>query len=123
MNRAIPAHSELSLSNYYLFCNNLSTSGPGCGKVEKLKPYIFKEYANKHNINLCLGVGATFLDSASPAEIEARVKNYLQVGAPGGRLTLYLCALSAATPPENVRAAVDAVHKYGTYKKIKEIKM
>lgn len=91
--------------------------------VEKLTPNIFKEYANKHNINLCLGVGATFLDSASPAEVKSRVKNYLQVGSPGGRLTLYLCTLSAATSPENVRAAVDAVHKYGTYKKIKPVTM
>ncbi len=83
--------------------------------VEKLGPGIFKEYANKHNINLCLGVGASFLDSATPEEVEERVKNYLQTGAPGGRLTLYLCALSAATSPENVRAAVRAVRKYGTY--------
>ncbi|MDA3787062.1 MAG: hypothetical protein PF503_00975 [Desulfobacula sp.] len=85
--------------------------------VEKLKPDMFKEYANKHNINLCLGVGATFLDSASPVEVKERVKNYLQIGAPGGRLTLYLCSLSTATSPENVRAAVRAVRKYGTYSK------
>ncbi len=83
--------------------------------VEKLRPTVFKEYASKHNINLCLGVGATFLDSATPIEVEKRVKNYLLIGAPGGRLTLYLCALSAATSPENVRAAVNAVRKYGTY--------
>jgi len=83
--------------------------------VEKLGPGIFKEYANKHNINLCLGVGASFLDSATPAEVEDRVKNYLQIGAQGGRLTLYLCALSAGTSPENVRAAVRAVREYGTY--------
>jgi len=83
--------------------------------VEKLGPGIFKEYTDKHNINLCLGVGASFLDSATPIEVEERVKNYLQAGAQGGRLTLYLCTLSTATPPENVRAAVRALREYGTY--------
>lgn len=83
--------------------------------VEKLGPGIFKEYTTKHNINLCLGIGAFFLDSATPAEVEERVKNYLQIGAQGGRMTLYLCTLSAGTSPENVRAAVNAVRKYGTY--------
>ena len=83
--------------------------------VEKLGPGIFKEYANKHNISLCLGVGASFLDSATSEQVEERVKNYLQIGAKGGRLTIYLCALSAVTPPENVRAAVRAVREYGVY--------
>ena len=85
--------------------------------VEKLGPTIFKEFAKKHNMNLCLGIGASFLDSATPVEVEERVKNYLQIGAQGGRMTLYLCTLSAGTSPENVRAAVKAVHKYGTYDK------
>jgi uroporphyrinogen-III decarboxylase len=83
--------------------------------VEKLGPDIFKEYANKHNINLCIGVGASFLDSATPDQVEERVKKYLQIGAPGGGFTLYLCALSAATPQENVRTAVRVVREYGTY--------
>ncbi len=81
--------------------------------VEKLGPAIFKEYANKHKINLCLGVGASFLDSATAIEVEERVRNYVHIGAPGGRFTLYLCALSAVTPPENVRAAIRAVREYG----------
>ncbi len=83
--------------------------------VEKMGPGIFKEYADKHDISLCLGVGASFLDRATSEQVEERVKKYLQIGAPGGRLTLYLCALSAATPPENVRAAVRAVREYGVY--------
>jgi uroporphyrinogen-III decarboxylase len=83
--------------------------------VEILGPSIFKEYANRHNMNLCLGVGASFLDSATPVEVEERVKNYLQIGDQGDGLTIYLCTLSACTSPENVRAAVRAVRKYGTF--------
>jgi hypothetical protein len=83
--------------------------------VEKLGPGIFKKYADKHNIDLTLGVGAAFLDSATPGQVEERVKEYLQTGGQKNRLTLYLCTLSASTSPENVRAAVRAVKKYGTY--------
>jgi uroporphyrinogen-III decarboxylase len=83
--------------------------------VEKFGPAVFKEYARAHDIHLCLGVGAAFLDSATPAQVAERVKHYLQAGAPGGRMTLYLCALSSATPRENVHAAIRAVREYGTY--------
>jgi uroporphyrinogen-III decarboxylase len=83
--------------------------------VEKLGPELYKSYAEKHNEPLILGIGAGFLALASPAEIEERVKHYVDVGGRGGRLVLYLCNLGATTPPENVRAAIQAVHDFGTY--------
>lgn len=83
--------------------------------VAKLGPEFFKEYTQTHNINLCLGVGASFLDSSTVQEVEERLKYYVEVGGQGGRLTIYLCALSANTDTENVRAAVRAVRMYGTY--------
>ena len=73
------------------------------------------DYAVKHDAPLILGIGAGFLALASPPEVEERVKHYIEVGGKGGRLVLYLCNLGATTPPENVRAAIQAVHKYGTY--------
>ncbi len=83
--------------------------------VEKLGPELYKSYAEKHDEPLILGIGAGFLALASPAEVEQRVKHYIEVGGRGGRLVLYLCNLGATTPPENVRAAIQAVHNYGTY--------
>lgn len=81
--------------------------------VEKLGPGLYKKYAARHNLPLVLGIGAAFLASAAPAEVTARVKTYIEAAGQKGRLVLYLCNLGATTPPQNVTAAVEAVHQYG----------
>ena len=83
--------------------------------VEALGPEIYKDYANEHDVPLILGVGAGFMAQATPEEVTERVKHYIEVGGKNGRFGLYLCNLGATTPPENVRAAVEAVHTYGSY--------
>ncbi|MBT3175446.1 uroporphyrinogen decarboxylase family protein [Desulfobacula sp.] len=83
--------------------------------VEALGPQFYKAYAKKHDIPLLLGVGAVFLRTAEPEEIFNRVKHYVKVGGENGRLWFYLCNIEPGTPKENIKAAVDAVHKYGTY--------
>jgi uroporphyrinogen-III decarboxylase len=47
--------------------------------------------------------------------VTQRVKHYVEIGGRNGRFALYLCNLGPTTPPENVRAAVDAVATYGGY--------
>ena len=83
--------------------------------VEELGPLFYKSYALEKKVPLVLGVGAAFLALATPLEIRQRVKQYVEIGGKGGGLVLYLCNLGATTPPENVRAAVQAVRDYGTY--------
>ncbi len=85
--------------------------------VEALGPEFYKAYAEKHDVPLLLGVGAVFLRTSTPEEIFNRVKHYVEVGGKNGRLWFYLCNIEPATPMENIKAAVDAVHKYGTYEK------
>jgi len=51
----------------------------------------------------------------NPEEVFNRVKYYVKVGGGNGSLWLYLCNIEPGTPMENIKAAVDAVHKYGTY--------
>jgi len=77
--------------------------------VETIGPAFYKEYAEEHNVPLVLGVGAGFLAQAKPEEVRQRVKDYVEVGGKNGRFALYLCNLGATTPPENVRAALEAV--------------
>jgi len=84
--------------------------------VEALGPEFYKAYAQKHNLPLLLGVGAVFLRTSTPEAVFSRVKHYVEVGGKNGRLWLYLCNIEPGTPMENVKAAVAAVHKYGTYK-------
>lgn len=83
--------------------------------VEKLGPQIYKNFAEKHNVSLVLGIGSSFLAGASPSQIEDRVRHYITVGKKGGRFALYLCNLASTTPAENIRTAVSAVHRYGRY--------
>jgi len=53
---------------------------------------------------------------SSPGEIRERVRHYIEVGGKDGRFALLLCNIGATTPPENVHAAIDAVHQYGDYR-------
>lgn len=79
--------------------------------VEVLSPELYKQYAQRLDVPLILGIGAAFLSQATPQQVRERVRHYVNVGANGGRFALYLCNLSAATPPENIRAAVDEAHR------------
>jgi len=79
--------------------------------VEKIGAEFYKAYAQAHQVALVLGVGAAFLNAAAPQEISHRVQQYVQTGARGGRFALYLCNISASTPPENLRAAILAAHE------------
>ena len=83
--------------------------------VEELGPAFYKEYAEKHDVPLILGIGAAFLALSTPKEVADRVRHYIEVGGKNGRFALLLCNLGATTPPENVKAAIEAVHEYGTY--------
>jgi uroporphyrinogen-III decarboxylase len=83
--------------------------------VEKLGPAFYKNYSKKHDLPLLLGIGASFLNQASPEMIENRIKQYINIGGKGGRLWLYLCNLSPSTPIENIYAAKKAIDKYGRY--------
>jgi len=83
--------------------------------VEALGPEFYKTYAEKHDLPLLLGVGAVFLRAGTPEEVFNRVKHYVKVGGKNGRLWFYLCNIAPGTPMENIKAAVAAVRKYGTY--------
>jgi uroporphyrinogen-III decarboxylase len=84
--------------------------------VAQLGPELYKAYAKNKNVPLILGIGAAFLALSSPGEIRERVRHYIKVGGKDGRFALLLCNIGATTPPENVHAAIDAVHQYGDYR-------
>lgn len=83
--------------------------------VAALGPAVYKDYAEKKEVPLILGIGAGFLALNAPQEITARVKHYTEVGSINGRFCLYLCNIGATTPAENIKAAIAAAHRYGTY--------
>jgi len=83
--------------------------------VEKLGPKFYKKFAQENKVPLLLGIGAAFLNQATPDEVENRVRHYINIGGKDGQLWLYLCNLSPSTPAENIHAAKKAIDKYGTY--------
>lgn len=83
--------------------------------VARLGARVFKDYAVQHGLTLEIGVGDSLLNTGSPAEIRDRIRRYIGEAAAGGRFILYLASLNADTPPENVRAALDAAREFGPY--------
>jgi hypothetical protein len=93
------------------------TVGPGflLGQdpdVEELGPAFYKRYTVRKDLPLILGIGAAFLANSNPTAVAERVRHYVEIGAQGGRFALYLCNIGGSTPPENVKAAVEAAHAY-----------
>ena len=80
--------------------------------VEELGPAFYKRYTVRKDLPLILGIGAAFLANSNPTAVAERVRHYVEVGAQGGRFALYLCNIGGSTPPENVKAAVEAAHAY-----------
>ncbi|HWU36882.1 MAG TPA: hypothetical protein VN203_04485, partial [Candidatus Acidoferrum sp.] len=63
-----------------------------------------------HQVPLILGVGAGFLALATPGGVQARVREYVEVGGRGGQFALYLCNVGATTRAANLRMAVETAH-------------
>lgn len=80
--------------------------------VEELGPAFYKRYTVRKDLPLILGIGAAFLANSNPTAVAERVRHYVEIGAQGGRFALYLCNIGGSTPPENVKAAVEAAHAY-----------
>ncbi len=78
--------------------------------VAALGAQYYKDFAEKYDAPLTLGVGATFLAQATPDEVSQRVRYYVETGSRNGRFVLYLCNVSGATPPENLKAAIETAH-------------
>jgi len=70
------------------------------------------DYVKEHDLPFVLGVDNNVLQNGTREEIEMRVHEYLEACGSTGKGVLYLCSLSAVTPAENVRAAIDAIHSY-----------
>ena len=58
----------------------------------------------------------TFLPHVTPDEVKEAARRAIEVGKPGGGYMLAPgCEITADTPPENVKALVDAAIAYGVY--------
>ncbi len=83
--------------------------------VEIIGPEFYKDFAVKNRTALVLGIGNIFLQNSGKDAIKSRIAHYNKSFSTGEKFMIYLCYLSAETPPENVREAVSAIHNYGVY--------
>jgi 5-methyltetrahydrofolate--homocysteine methyltransferase len=82
---------------------------PDLFKVGTDEPVAFARRMDKP---IVLGVDNNVLQNGPAEEIEKRIHEYMEAGEPTRRCVLYLCSLSAETPPEHVRAAVAAIKRF-----------
>jgi 5-methyltetrahydrofolate--homocysteine methyltransferase len=74
-----------------------------------------REYADKKGCALSFGVSTLLLQNGTEEQITKRIHEYMEVGSRGPygkKFFLYMCSFSAQTPPEKVRAAIEAVNMY-----------
>ncbi|MBT3659602.1 MAG: hypothetical protein HOF27_16035 [Rhodospirillaceae bacterium] len=74
-----------------------------------------REYADTRGCGLSFGIGTLLLQVGTTEQITKRIHEYMEVGSRGPygkKFFLYLCSFSAQTPPENVRAAIEAVNMF-----------
>lgn len=95
---------KLKVCPRFLKCQDPDLDKVGAGPV--------KAFAEANDVALIFGLSNNLLHDGPAEAIEERIRHYLEVGGGNGRFILYLCSLSAQTPPEHVRAAIAAVKKY-----------
>lgn len=90
----------------------LKVQDPDCFRVGTER---IREYADSRGCALSYGVGTLLLQVGTKEEITKRIHEYMEVGSRGPhgkKFFLYLCSFSSQTPPENVRAAIEAVNMF-----------
>ena len=66
------------------------------------------DYAKEHDLPVVLGVDNNVFQHGPEDEIRMRIHEYMEAIEEVGKGCLYLCSLSAVTPAENVRIAIEA---------------
>ena len=83
--------------------------------TERLGPERFKEFALKKDVPLTLGFSSQLLRDGPQEKIIERVRHYLTIGAPGGKLLFFLNYVPADTPPAHIQTVVNTVRQLGQY--------
>jgi len=90
----------------------LKIQDPDCFRIGTERA---RAFADTRGCALSFGVGTLLLQVGTKEQITQRIHEYMEVGSRGPygkKFFLYLCSFSAQTPPENVRAAIDAVNSF-----------
>jgi uroporphyrinogen-III decarboxylase len=101
--------------------NQLAMGMPGIialdPDAERLGPEKCKKLSIKKGVPLTLGLSSQLLRDGPQEQLMERVKHYLAIGAPGGKLLFFLNYVPADTPPAHIHAVVSRVRQIGQYAK------
>lgn len=75
-------------------------------------PAFFREYAEKNDVGLVMGLDANLVGAGSVAEIKARARQFIEEAGRRGRFVLFINDIPYETPPANVHAVVATAHEY-----------
>lgn len=90
------------------------------GRTQDLDMHWLQEYAMSrgkggHKVPVMASLNGRFTRDSSPAEIVAKVREWIDILGRDGRLVMFIGNVPADTPPLNVHTAVQATHTLGRY--------
>jgi uroporphyrinogen decarboxylase len=94
---------------------NVRAFGEDLGRRPDITVGAFKSLLAERRRPMLCCVTARLIARGTPGEIERKVGELIREGAPGGAFTLYGEMVPIETPPENVRAFVEAGKRMGKY--------
>ncbi|NQU11335.1 hypothetical protein HQ590_11120, partial [bacterium] len=80
--------------------------------VTVLGPAFFREYADRANLDLVMGLDANLVCAGPVTAIVARCRRFIEEGGPRGRFMLFTNDIPFDTPPEHVQAVVATARDY-----------
>ena len=80
--------------------------------VTALGPALYKQYADKNDMAITMGLDAALIQAGPITEIQTRAQKFIDLAGQDGRFILYINDIPYNTPPEHVHAVVEIAHKH-----------
>jgi hypothetical protein len=80
--------------------------------VSVLGPAFYKEYADKNDVGLIMGLDAGLIQAGPVSEIKARAKWFIEEAGRQGRFVLFINDIPYDTSPENVHTVVSVARDH-----------
>jgi uroporphyrinogen-III decarboxylase len=98
----------------------LKVAFSGMGRTQDWDMTWLREYAvahgkGGHQVPIMASLNGRFIRDSSPAEIVAKIREWIDLMGRDGRMLVFIGNVPADTPPINIHTAVKAVHLLGKY--------
>jgi len=80
--------------------------------VTALGPALFREYADRVDVSVVMGMDANLINGGTPRQVRERARRFIEEGGIRGRFVLFMNDIPYDTPPGNVDAVVATAREY-----------